>query len=202
MPAQTKSARTSKPPVFAFGLDETLRGLPAGPWDGPCVPAPSAPALAALRALPTDALEETMAMADMVASERSPEARGASLFKEIFSEQDADLARRVRQADDAVRLVSGALTYMVDRKDTKASVRQEGPRVNTVRERVEMVSHIKTKTPPLRGTFTVWAEVCDGDDAMIGVTITRRWRAPVQFTATTVQLLLAEIARRVSLAMR
>ena len=191
--------RVSRPPVFAFGLDETLGGLPTSVILDAVAGTPGLD-LGDLRRMPAQALEETMALAEMVSTERTPEARGAALFKEIFSEQDVAVARRVRQADDAVRLVSGALTYMVDRKDPKASVRQEGPRVNADRERVELISHIKTRTSPLRGTFTVWAGIDDG--AVVGVTITRRWHAPVQFTATTVQLLLAEIARRVSLAMR
>lgn len=137
------------------------------------------------------------------AFERAPETRGDRLFQQLFQEKDMLVRQQVRNAKEAVRLISGALTAFVDRKDDKAKIRQDdGPVINHARERVEMVTIVRSLRF-VRGKYVVWVSIDEDDeDARCGVILRRRWRDPIHITGNAFPELLEKLAWHFSLAGR
>lgn len=160
--------------------------------------------------LPTqiEALDDTQFanLSEQLAHEalmRSPEHRGDTMFQQLIREKDDLVRQQVRNAKDAVRLISGAVTSFIDRKDPRAKVRQdEGPVINHSRERVEMTTVVRSLRF-VRGSYTVWVSIAeDDDDARCGIVIKRRWRDPIHITSETFEPLLEKLAWHFSLAGR
>lgn len=147
-----------------------------------------------------DNLQEQLAYE---AFKRSPEHRGDMMFQQLMHEKDQLTREQVHNAKDAVRLISGAITTFVDRKDPRAKIRQDdGPVINHARERVEMTTKVRSLRF-VRGYYTVWVSIAEDDeDARCGVVIKRRWRDPIHITSDTFEPVLEKLAWHFSLAGR
>ena len=135
--------------------------------------------------------------------ERSPEACGASSFEKIMKDEDDVVRCELGIAETAVRFVTGAIVDLMDRHAEEDEVAQDILRLIPGRERIELTTKVGG-THPLRGVYTVWAELPEA--GRYGVTIRpRHWwhgRYTTIITAASTTELLAKMARHFSLELR